>query len=59
MIVGVNKYKLAKEDPVDILQIDNVKVRDGQIERLKNIRAKRDPALVQQALDAHFCSRKR
>ena len=52
VIVGMNKYKLAKEDPVDILQIDNVKVRDGQIERLKNIRAKRDPALVQQALDA-------
>ncbi|MBU1816303.1 MAG: cobalamin-dependent protein, partial [Gammaproteobacteria bacterium] len=52
VIVGVNKYKLAKEDPVDILQIDNVKVRDGQIERLKNIREKRDPALVQKALDA-------
>jgi len=52
VIVGVNKYKLAKEDPVDILQIDNVKVRDGQIERLKNIREKRDSARVQQALDA-------
>ncbi len=52
VIVGVNKYKLAKEDPVDILQIDNVKVRDGQIERLKNIKAKRDAAQVQQALDA-------
>ncbi|MBK7719228.1 MAG: methylmalonyl-CoA mutase [Simplicispira sp.] len=52
VIVGVNKYKLAKEDPVDILQIDNVKVRDGQIERLKNIKAKRDAAKVQQALDA-------
>ena len=52
VIVGVNKYKLDKEDPVDILQIDNVKVRDGQIERLKNIKAKRDAAQVQQALDA-------
>ncbi len=52
VIVGVNKYKLAKEDPVEILQIDNMKVRDGQIERLKNIRAKRDAAKVQQALDA-------
>jgi methylmalonyl-CoA mutase len=31
VIVGVNKYKLAKEDPVEILRVDNVKVRDGQI----------------------------
>jgi methylmalonyl-CoA mutase len=52
VIVGVNKYKLAKEDPVDILEIDNVKVRDGQIARLQQIKAKRDAAKVQQALDA-------
>ncbi|MBD8048999.1 methylmalonyl-CoA mutase [Limnohabitans radicicola] len=52
VIVGVNKYKLAKEDPVEILAIDNVKVRDGQIERLKKIRASRDSAAVQAALDA-------
>jgi methylmalonyl-CoA mutase len=52
VIVGVNKYKLAKEDPVDSLSIDNVKVRDGQIERLKAIRASRDSAKVQAALDA-------
>ena len=52
VIVGVNKYKLAKEDPIDILAIDNVKVRDGQIERLKKIRATRDTAKVQAALDA-------
>jgi methylmalonyl-CoA mutase len=51
-IVGVNKYKLAKEDPVDILQIDNVMVRDGQIARLEKIKANRDAAKVQQALDA-------
>jgi methylmalonyl-CoA mutase len=51
VIVGVNKYKLAKEDPLDFLAIDNVKVRDGQIERLKNIRATRDTAKVQAALD--------
>ena len=57
VIVGVNKYKLAKEDPVDILEIDNVKVRDGQIARLQQIKAKRDAAKVQQALDAHFRSR--
>jgi methylmalonyl-CoA mutase len=52
VIVGVNKYKLTKEDPIDILAIDNVRVRDGQIERLKNIRATRDTAKVQAALDA-------
>lgn len=52
VIVGVNKYKLAKEDPVDILAIDNVKVREGQIARLKTIRASRDSAAVQAALDA-------
>jgi methylmalonyl-CoA mutase len=52
VIVGVNKYKLAKEDPIDILAIDNVRVRDGQIDRLKKIRAARDTAKVQAALDA-------
>ena len=52
VIVGVNKYKLAKEDPIDILAIDNVKVRDGQIDRLKKIRASRDTAKVQAALNA-------
>ena len=52
VIVGVNKYKLAKEDPIDILAIDNVKVRDGQIERLQQIRATRNAAAVQKALDA-------
>ncbi|KQV48136.1 methylmalonyl-CoA mutase [Pelomonas sp. Root1217] len=50
VIVGVNKYKLAKEDPIDILDVDNVKVRDGQIERLNRIRATRDTAAVQAAL---------
>ena len=52
VIVGVNKYKLAKEDPVDILEVDNVKVRDSQIARLKNIKAKRDAAQVEAALAA-------
>jgi methylmalonyl-CoA mutase len=52
VIVGVNKYRLAKEDPIDILEVDNVKVRDQQITRLKQIRAKRDAAKVQAALDA-------
>jgi methylmalonyl-CoA mutase len=44
VIVGVNKYKLAKEDPIDILDVDNVKVREGQIARLQQIRARRATA---------------
>ncbi|MFM8589142.1 MAG: methylmalonyl-CoA mutase family protein, partial [Limnohabitans sp.] len=52
VIVGVNKYKLAKEDPIEILDVDNVQVRDGQIARLKDIKAKRDNAAVQDALAA-------
>ena len=52
VIVGVNKYKLTKEDPVDTLEVDNVKVRDEQIAQLKAIRARRDNAAVQKALDA-------
>ena len=52
VIVGVNKYKLAKEDPIEIRDVDNVKVREGQIARLKQIRATRDAAQVQAALDA-------
>src|SRR6218665_1769880 len=50
VIVGVNKYKLAKQDAIEILDVDNVKVRDGQIERLKQIKATRDAAAVQAAL---------
>jgi methylmalonyl-CoA mutase C-terminal domain len=52
VIVGVNKYKLDKEDPVDILEIDNLKVREGQIARLQKIKQNRDQTKVQQALDA-------
>lgn len=52
VIVGVNKYKLAKEDPIEILDVDNVKVRDSQIARLNDLKQKRDAAKVQQALDA-------
>ncbi|WP_373715464.1 methylmalonyl-CoA mutase [Roseateles sp.] len=52
VIVGVNKYKLAKEDPVEILEVDNVKVREAQIERLKRIKATRDAEAVQAALGA-------
>jgi len=52
VIVGVNKYKLKKEDPIEILEVDNVKVREGQITRLKAIKARRDSKAVQAALDA-------
>ena len=52
VIVGVNKYRLAQEDPIEIREVDNVRVRDGQIARLAHIRATRDAARVQAALDA-------
>ncbi|MBV6474949.1 MAG: Methylmalonyl-CoA mutase large subunit [Rhodocyclaceae bacterium] len=52
VIVGVNKYRLDKEDPVEIREIDNTAVREAQIARLKRIRATRDGAAVQKALDA-------
>jgi methylmalonyl-CoA mutase len=52
VIVGVNKYKLASQDVVDIREVDNVKVREGQIARLKAIRATRDGAKVQALLEA-------
>ena len=52
VIVGVNKYKLAKEDLVDVRMIDNDQVRDSQIARLKNIKAKRDSKKVEAALKA-------
>ncbi|RRD57346.1 methylmalonyl-CoA mutase [Comamonadaceae bacterium OH2545_COT-014] len=52
VIVGVNKYKLAKEDPVEILEVDNVKVREAQIARLNAIKQKRDSGQVERALAA-------
>ncbi|MBK8071302.1 MAG: methylmalonyl-CoA mutase [Ramlibacter sp.] len=52
VIVGVNKYKLKTQDVVEARDIDNMAVRDGQIARLKQIRATRDAAKVQAALDA-------
>ena len=50
VIVGVNKYRKDKEDPIDILEIDNQKVREGQIARLEKMRASRDEAACQAAL---------
>jgi len=51
-IVGINKYRLAKEDPIDILDVDNVEVRRQQIARLEKIKASRDSKAVQSALAA-------
>ncbi|HDL7822906.1 TPA: methylmalonyl-CoA mutase [Yersinia enterocolitica] len=50
VIVGVNKYKLEQEAETPVLEIDNIKVRNEQIAQLKDIRAHRDNAAVQQAL---------
>ena len=52
VIVGVNKYKLATQDAIDILDIDNHAVRDSQIARLNKMRASRDTAAVLAALSA-------
>ena len=51
-IVGVNKYRLAREAPIDILEVDNTAVREQQIARLNELRAARDEAAVEHALDA-------
>ena len=51
-IIGVNKYRLEHEDPIDILSIDNTAVRAAQIERLKKLRDNRDNARVKQILEA-------
>ena len=52
IIVGVNKYRLPKEDPIDILAVDNTAVREAQIKRLHDLRANRNEADVQRALAA-------
>ena len=51
-IVGINKYRLDHEDPIETLEIDNTAVRNAQIERLKKLRAERDSDAVNAALDA-------
>jgi methylmalonyl-CoA mutase len=52
IIIGVNKYRLEKEDPIDILEVDNTAVREQQIARLQEVRNRRDEAAVQKALEA-------
>ena len=51
-IVGVNKYRLEKEDPIETLEVDNTKVREAQLERLAKLKANRNQAEVEKALDA-------
>ena len=51
-IVGINKYRLEKEDPIDILDVDNTAVREAQIKRLQQLRANRNNNEVNAALDA-------
>ena len=52
VIVGVNRYRLENEAELDILEIDNAKVRAGQIDRLARLRSERDEGAVRAALDA-------
>jgi methylmalonyl-CoA mutase len=50
-VIGVNKYQPIDEAPIDVLKIDNTAVRTMQLEKLKRLRAERDPAALQEALD--------
>ncbi len=52
VIVGVNKYRLEKEDPIDTLEVDNTAVREAQLNRLAKLRSQRNEADVQQSLEA-------
>ncbi len=52
VLVGVNKYRLDKEDPIEILDVDNTKVRLSQIARLESLRKNRDSAKVEASLEA-------
>jgi len=54
VIVGVNKYRLEKEDDVEILEIDNKAVRESQIKHLQELRANRDEKAVEDALEAIY-----
>ncbi len=51
-VVGVNRYRAASEEPIHTLKVDNAQVRANQIARLKQLRAERDPAAVERALEA-------
>ncbi|HAG16007.1 MAG TPA: methylmalonyl-CoA mutase, partial [Bacteroidales bacterium] len=52
IIVGVNKFRLSKQDPIETLEVDNTAVRDAQIKRLAKLRSERDNDVVINALKA-------
>ncbi len=52
IIVGINKYRLEKEDPIEILDVDNTAVRESQLKRLQKLRAERNETEVKKALEA-------
>jgi methylmalonyl-CoA mutase len=52
IIVGINRFRLEKEDPIDILAVDNTAVRESQVRRLEQLRAGRDNVAVLKALEA-------
>ncbi|MFO7653744.1 MAG: methylmalonyl-CoA mutase [Candidatus Krumholzibacteriia bacterium] len=52
IIVGLNRYRLEHEDPIEILEVDNTEVRRQQLERLERLRRERDPARVESSLEA-------
>jgi len=52
IIVGVNQYRLEKEDPIDILEVDNTAVRQAQLDRLTTLKKERDPEKVRSSLIA-------
>jgi methylmalonyl-CoA mutase len=51
-VIGVNKYQPTDEAPIDVLKVDNTAVRTMQLEKLARLKAERDPAALQEALDA-------
>src|SRR5690625_2442777 len=51
VIIGVNKYEIEEEEPIDILDIDNTLVRNKQIERINEVKAKRDETQVKRTLE--------
>ena len=58
VIVGVNKYRLKEEEPLNILEVDNKAVRNSQIERLSNLKADRNPVKVNKSLaDLSDCAK--
>src|SRR6202142_78733 len=51
-VIGVNKYQPTDETPIDVLKVDNSAVMHMQLDKLKRLKAERDPAALQEALDA-------